>query len=208
MEDVELGGRDRILAAALEVIETQSEAAIRFIDLAARAGVTPGVITYHFGTRENLIAEVHTQRFTGAVLTDLQAMHAYLDRAGDIDGFFAGVAALTNAIVDASRQAQRMQRIMSIAATHGRDDLKATIRSRATELLDGFTALIAAAQSRGFLDPAVDPRTIATFVQAYSLGMVVADLDRHPVARTDLGELVHRLLWELRGTGTPPSETP
>lgn len=200
-EAEELGGRERILAAALEIMESQSEAAIRFSDVAARAGVTPGVITYHFGTREQLVAEVHAHRFSGAVLADLFTMRALLDTTEDLEGFFVGVAQLTGAVVDATRAEQRMLRIVSIAATHGREDLTERIRARATELLDGFAELIADAQARGFLDPTLDPRAIATFVQAYALGITVLDLDQTPVSRGELADLVHRLLWKLRGTG-------
>ena len=42
------------------------------------AGVTQGMVTYHFGTRTNLVAEAQRFRFTSTILEDVEASQAVL----------------------------------------------------------------------------------------------------------------------------------
>jgi hypothetical protein len=68
------------------------------------------------------------------------------------------------------------------------------VRRTATELLDALTQVITTAQARGLLDRTVDARVFATFVQAYALGMIIADLDETPAPRDELTRFILRAL--------------
>jgi AcrR family transcriptional regulator len=191
------GGRERILAAALEILESDGEAALKFAEIAARADVAISVITHHFATREGLLSAVHAQRFAGLTEPDLGVVRRLAQAAHDREELEAGMAALTDAIVDAGRASVRLARIMSIGATHGRPELEAAIRRTATQLLDELEHGIVIAQAKGLLDRKVNARVFATLVQTYSLGMIVADLDETPVDRTELARMIDRLNFAL-----------
>jgi len=184
--------RERIFAAALETLENEGEAALRFIDIAGRADVAVSAITHYFKTRENLVAELHAHRFTGLVAADLAALAQVTATASDRDAYTVGLAAVTAEIVATSRDALRLARIVSIGATHGRPGLADRIRAEATHLLDGLTELIRLGQADGFLDPALDARALATFIHAYALGLVVADLDDTPADRGAIAGIIGR----------------
>ena len=49
------GGRERILAAASQVIARQGIKGLRFEDVAARANVSRALLYYHFGNRTGLV---------------------------------------------------------------------------------------------------------------------------------------------------------
>jgi len=188
------GGRERILAAALQMLETQGEAALRFTEIGERAGVAISVITHHFATREGLMAALHAHRFSGLVAGDQQALRSLSDTAADRAQFAAGIAAVTATVVDAARAHTRLTRVVSIGATHGRPELAAQIRRIATGLLDDLTTVVVTGQANGLLDATVDARALATFVQAYALGMVVADLDESPPSRAELAAVIDRAI--------------
>jgi AcrR family transcriptional regulator len=191
------GGRERILVAALEILERDGEAALKFVDIASGAGVAVSAITHHFGTREGLLSAVHARRFAGLLEPDIGAVRQFAQTARDLDELRAGMAALTDAALAVDRSAVRLARIMSIGATHGRPDLEAEVRRTATGLLDELEHGILIAQAKGLLDRKVDARVFATFVQAYGLGMVIADLDETPVSREALARLIDRLNFSL-----------
>lgn len=198
-----VSSRQRIFAAALETLESDGEAALRFIDIASRADVAVSAITHFFKTRENLVAELHAHRFTGLVAADLAALAQVTATARDRDAYTAGLAAVTAQIVATSRDALRLARIVSIGATHGRPGLADRIRAEATHLLDGLTELVRAGQTNGFLDPELDARALATFLHAYSLGLVVADLDGTPADRGAIAAIIGRaaMAFEAPATG-------
>jgi len=191
------GGRERILTAALEILESDGEAALKFAEIAARAGVAISAITHHFDTREGLLSAVHARRFAGLLEPDLGAVRRFTRAAHDRDELQAGMAALTDASLMESRAPVRLARIMSIGATHGRPALETEIRRTATKLLDDLEHGILIAQAKGLVDRTVEARVFATFVQAYGLGMIIADLDETPVSREALARLIDRLNFTL-----------
>jgi AcrR family transcriptional regulator len=191
------GGRERILAAAREILDADGEAALKFVAIAERAEVAVSVITHHFGTREGLLSVLHADRFAGLTSPDIEAARRLAKEVTDLEELTAGMAAITDAMVTTSRGGVRLARIMSIGATHGRPELEAEVRRTATELLDGLEVAIITAQAKGLIDRKVDARAFATFIQAYALGMIVADLDETPADRDAVAHLIDRLNFTL-----------
>jgi AcrR family transcriptional regulator len=188
-EDERPHAKDRILDAAYDIVTTSGEAALRFVDVAERAGVALSVITRHFGTRERLVAAVHVRRFAGLVAEDV-AVVTNLVGSGSAVEVAQVIGRLTREVVAAERAPARLARVSSIGAIHGRPELTASIEAEATRLLDGLSETISALQAEGLITAGVDPRALATFVQAYSLGMVLTDLDRSPPARHEIAKVV------------------
>ena len=71
--------REEILDATLEVVTGLGLAATRVSDVAAALGVSPGLVFYHFGTKDRLVAEA----FAHAVQRDLDRLDAALARGAD-----------------------------------------------------------------------------------------------------------------------------
>ena len=186
-------GRSRILDAAYAIVESSGEAALRFVDVAETAGVALSVITHHFGTREGLVAAVHARRFAGIVAEDV-AQIAVLVGASTREDITAAVTRITQAVLAKDRAAGRLARVSSIGATHGRPELSDVIAEEATRLLDRLAEAVAGLQTDGLLADDVDPRAFATFLQAYTLGMILADLDTTPPARGAIVEVVERAI--------------
>jgi AcrR family transcriptional regulator len=186
------GGRERILAAALETLEQHGEAAIRFADVAERAGVVPSVVAHHFGTREGLLSALHQRRYAGLMQEDVVALRSLIEGATSRAEFAAGIAALTAAVVDRSRATARLDRIAALGATQHRPDLAERIGAIATELLDAMTDIVITGQRLGLVDPTVPPRALATFLHAYGIGMVATDIDTTPATRDELVAVITR----------------
>jgi AcrR family transcriptional regulator len=188
-DDERPDARTRILDAAFAIVEESSEAALRFVDVAERAGVVLSLITRHFGTREGLVAAVQARRFAGLVAEDAEVL-AGLVGAGSISEVTTVTSALTREVVAAERAERRLARVSSIGSVHGRPELTETIRGEATRLLDGLTETLGALQAEGVVTDAVDARALAMFVQAYSLGMVLSDLDETAPSREDIAGVI------------------
>ena len=191
------GGRERILTAARGILDAEGEAALKFAAIAERADVALSVITHHFGTREGLLSVLHAQRFAGLTTPDVAAARQLAKGVADREQLEAGMAAITDAMIDAGRASVRLARVMSIGATHGRPELEAEVRRTATQLLDELEVAIITAQAKGLIDRHVDARAYATFIQAYALGMIIADLDDAPADRGAVARLIDRLNFTL-----------
>jgi AcrR family transcriptional regulator len=182
--------RQRILMSAVEIIDEHGEAALRLMDVARRAGITLSLITHYFGTRDNLVAEAHTVRFKGLTSADAKKLVRVVGSASTKDEFRAALSALTAEVLDRKRASVRLARISAIGAAYGRPELLTELGDTMSELNDTLTEVITTMQDEGFLRPDIDPRAVATFISAYSLGAVVADLDARPADREQIAQVI------------------
>lgn len=195
-------GRRRLLAAAMEVVREQGAPALRMTDVAARAGVSFGLIAHHFGSREGLVAAAQRTLLEGELDTDLEAArHAIAEATGTSD-LLERTHDLTAALMHPERTDVRIGRAAAIAIAHGRDDARALIVEVVTDKLDRVAAVVTEAQERGLIRDDLEPRAIATFIQSYALGLVLADLDGE---RVDDTALIAVIDIALRAVLAPPS---
>jgi TetR/AcrR family transcriptional regulator, regulator of cefoperazone and chloramphenicol sensitivity len=170
-------GRARILEAAVQQLEEHGEGSLRLAAIAEQAGVALALITHHFGSRDGLVAAAQQVRLAGAVAADVEAINAISARVDSTRELRERIAAVTTALVTTTRARTRLSRIAALASAHGRPDARAALGDTVKRLIDSLTDVIERAQEQGFIRPDVDPRALASFVQAYALGLVVADLD-------------------------------
>lgn len=180
-------GRERLLRAAVRHLETHGEAELRVTDIAEEADVAIGLIRHHFGSRDGLVAAAQIRRIEGATREDVASARAVLGEATSTAELLDRIDALTRALLERSRADVRLSRFAAIAAAHGRPEAREAIGGALGDLLDEFTTIIREAQERGLARTDLDARAIATFVQAYSLGLIVHDLN---VERMDTDALV------------------
>lgn len=169
--------RDEILRIAIEIIDEHGEAALRMADVAERAGVAIALISHHFMSREGLITEAQMTRFRRQPFLDAASIEAAIMSTQDPAVFREGVHALTRAVVGVGRASFRMERVTVIASSHGRDELSDRLREATREITDGLERVVALAERVGFIRADLHPRAVALAVQAYAMGLVLADLD-------------------------------
>jgi len=179
-----------VLQSAAELIAERGEAQVRLVDVADRSGLSIGAIQHHFRSRDRLVAEAQLHRFVGPARADIEAIDAMLDSARSADEVRAGFVAVTRAVVDRSRTLQRMDRLSSLSAAHGRPDLYEAVQAQVSELSEQFAGAIRGLQVRGLVRGDVDPMALGVFVQAYALGMVIADLVEPAVPAESLAAVV------------------
>jgi AcrR family transcriptional regulator len=189
--------RNRVLAVALEQLEAGGEAAVRIDEIRDRSGVSIGSIYHHFGDREGVIAAAQLRRFARFAEVDVRALADVVEQSADVEEFRSNVRRLTLDSRSQVRTDRRWGRIGVLASTIGRDDLRADIEQILTRLTDGFAAHVAQGQARGFFRSDLDARAIAAFVEAYSLGFVLNDVDARGVDETMWQQVVWTVLDAL-----------
>ncbi|MGI5132506.1 TetR/AcrR family transcriptional regulator [Pseudonocardia sp. CA-107938] len=131
-------GREALLAAAIRVVAKRGLRHLTYRAVAEEAGVTHGLVTYHFGTREALLAE---------------ALHYSLDRSvpglsdapgsGRIESLFTG---LTN-LVESEPDTQAFQYELILESRRN-----PTMRPLVRELYDAYRSTLRAELAAAGLD--------------------------------------------------------
>jgi AcrR family transcriptional regulator len=169
--------RDRVLEVALDQVERGGEAAVRIDEIRDRSGVSIGSIYHHFGDRDGVIAAAQLRRFADFAEAEISALSEIVVNSRDVEEFRRSLRQLTRHSQSDLRVQVRWGRIGVLASTVGRPQLSAEIRAVQTRLTDGFQAHVAQGQARGFFRSDLDARAVAAFIEAYSLGAVLNDLD-------------------------------
>jgi len=182
-------GRERLLRATVRHLESRSAADLRVTTIAAEADVAIGLIRHHFGSRDGMVAAAQQRRLEGATREDIAGIHPLLAVA-DAATLWAGLEQLTRATIDRKRASVRLSRFDAVATAHGRPEVATAIGETFGDLLDELTAIVRDAKDRGLIATELSPRAVATFIQAYALGLLVHDLDPESVDDEDLVAVV------------------
>ncbi|MEY4032064.1 MAG: hypothetical protein RL573_976 [Actinomycetota bacterium] len=190
--------RQAILEATVSAIDAGGEASVRITEVAKEAGVTQGMISYYFGDREGLVAEAHLMRFRTTVDQDTDFLVSAVESARDIDHFYSILKVITREVVKVSRSSSRMARVVIIGSSVGRPDLHDTVTATQCELVDQLERVVNMGVERGFIRTDRNPRAIAEFISAYTLGLVVADMDPSRPDDEELALVIDSFMLSMR----------
>lgn len=186
--------RELVIDVVLELLEYGGEAAVRIDDVRDRSGVSIGSLYHHFGDRDGLIVAGQLRRFARYAEAEIAALSTIVERAADVAEFRRAVRQLTLHTATELRVAERWGRIGVLGSTVGRPALLHEIRIVQTRLTDEFQATVAQGQARGFFRPDLDARAIALFIEAYSVGLALNDVDERPVSERAWEQVVWSVL--------------
>jgi AcrR family transcriptional regulator len=190
-------GRRHLLAAAMEVVADAGSAALRMTDVAERAGVSFALIAHHFSNREGLVAAAQAELFRGALEQDHAATEAVVTAASDTDALVDALRDITAAVLSPERADVRLRRVAALGTAHGPAKSRTTISHVATDSIDRVTRIVEDGQARGLIRDDLDARAVATFTQAYALGLVLADLDVMEPDRDELARVIDAVIATL-----------
>ena len=186
--------RELVIDVVLELLEHGGEAAVRIDDVRDRSGVSIGSLYHHFGDRNGLIVAGQLRRFARYAEAEIAALSTIVERAADVTEFRRAVRQLTRRTASELRVAERWGRVGVLGATVGRPALLHEVRIVQTRLTDEFQAHVAQGQAKGFFRSDLDARAIALFIEAYSLGLALNEVDEHPVSEQAWEQVVWSVL--------------
>jgi AcrR family transcriptional regulator len=178
--------RDRILAAAAELIAERGYAATSIESLCQRAGVVRTAIYWHFGSKEGLLVPV-VERVAGAWIEEIQkAVYLEGDALARLDRFIAGLRALV------LERPRLLRLLLAVALERGERD------PDTRRALRGIFERAHAAIVQGVEDSIGAARPEAELVARVALAFLDAAIARRLV---DSGaEEVDRIFADLRNT--------
>jgi len=173
---------ERALTVVSEILDEGGEASLRLADVSRRSGVSIGSLYHHFESREGLIKAARERQFLQSLPTDADDVADLLATATTPREFADRLERLILTTQSPERAPRRLRRVELIGAAASRPELLESISATQTMVLDVGEALAVAFRERGWLREGIEPRAVALFVQAVTLGKVLGDLDQRPVS--------------------------
>jgi AcrR family transcriptional regulator len=191
--------RTRLLDATLEVLGTHGVARATSREIAATAGVNLQAITYHFGSKDDLVA----QALVHAVRTWIAPAHAALTGVATdpLGRLFATVAALQQALDQAHAHVPAYIEALATAARN--ETVRAQIAGLLAELRGALAASIRELRESGYIAAWVEPEPMAALIIAAGDGFVLhSTLDPGSYPPEPTLHQVTQLLLAARATPT------
>lgn len=174
--------RSRLLTATLAVLDSRGLVGATSREIASAAGVNLQAITYHFGSKDELVAEA--------------LVHAVREWTEPIRSALTGVAddplgRLLDAVLAAQQALEETRRQVptyaeALAAATRNDKIRGRIVGLLTELRDALAAGIGELRDSGYIAAWVEPEPMASLLIAAGDGFVLhsaLDPAGHPADR-------------------------
>ena len=171
--------RVKLLDAAEALLLEQDAHQLRLDDVLADAGVARNTLYKHFKDLEALAEEALLRGFARNVELDAQAISGALGRCKSKDDLRKAMTAITRATQSADRAARRMLRIKLLAMASSRPALLERVAAVQTDMTERLADEIRTAQDKGYVRSDFPARTAALFIQSYTIGRVLLDVEPH-----------------------------
>ncbi len=186
-----------LIEATIRELADRGEAGFRLDHVLQETGTSKSSLYHHFTSRDGLIEAATVVAFRAEVERDVDAIRAALAGATDAEDLVRRVDRITGAAQSPGRSDQRRERLRLLGSAANRPGLAAALGREQRRLTDELASVIRDAQARGIASRRHDARTVATFVQAFTFGRVLADIDEVPLDVDAWIELVSQVVRML-----------
>ena len=190
------GTRDKILEAAIGIIEAEGEAGVRVDRVVEAAGFTKPVLYHHFSDREDLIIAAQGERYRRSfddallalgVFEGVESQDVFLDRVSTALGDFTSPE---------GRRRRRLRAEIQGAAV-GRPQLHDVITEANRGFVATFGDFLMRARKAGLISPRRDPRDVAAWWLSVVAGRYVIDVDAERLNDEELTDIVSSMIRYL-----------
>ena len=151
---------ERLVEAAVDVIERLGDSGIRVRDVAEVAGVTYSAVQFHFGGRDGLIDAAYLELYRRDLLGPVADAATAFAAASSASGFTDALRSIVAALLVPERIDNRRRRAQAIGAAVTRPSLASALTELHNEYFDRLAELLEGPRSRGWMRDDLDVRAV------------------------------------------------
>ncbi len=186
--------KQALLRSALKFAETMAPTEITSEQILADSGVSKGSLYHHFVDFPDLIEQAQVFLFSAYVGESIEAINSLITQTSSRQEVLGGLKAIARAPQMPSPEKVRSILIESIAKSIRSDRMRELMAVEQEKLVEAISDLFREAQERGWANPKLNPRVVAVFIIANSLGQIVDDLSSEHIDRESWYRLFDRVL--------------
>jgi AcrR family transcriptional regulator len=177
------------------------------VEVVRRAGVTTGALYHHFRDMNHLLEEAIAIQYPVGVRESLTMIKEGIDAATTLEDFQQLMRDVTRLSQAPENKARRMQRARYLAIAFSSESLHEVIAQQQKQMTAELSAELQRVADRGWLRADLNPKAVAVFLQAYTLGRIVDDITDDPVDSEDWHNLIITVMSEALSADRRPIES-
>ena len=170
-----MSSRERMLEAAIAVIETDGEAGVRVDRIAEAAGVAKPSLYHFFSNRDGLVIAAQAERYRRSLLFGLNLLAEPVQVAASREEFASLLRSVIRSFKLPEGKARRRQRIQVLGSAASRPELKRRIREVEEQALAETADVFRIAEERGWITTRFDLIVVVRWWFGVILGRHLVD---------------------------------
>ena len=191
--------RQNLIQATSELMDLHAIEDISASMILERAGASKSSMYHFFEDFGDLLDETYVVRFGKEVKVSIIVIEKILARSTTKEEFFVALDRLTTNTQARELAELRFRRARKLARSQYNEKFRKSLGVLQQELTDSLTNACQTAQDKGFLNKDFEARTVAVFIQAYTLGRIVDDITKTQMNDADWEKLIGRIGREVLG---------
>lgn len=171
------GTRERLLEAAINVIDAGGMKTLRVRDIAAKAGVKEPSVYHFFGSKDGLVEAAQAQRYMRGLLQLTQVFDDLVRKSQDKHSFINTIRTVTAAVFAEDREYVRAVRADVLGSAMSRPSLKEAVAQAQRTSHNLLDSTLAYAKSQGWVRPELDTMAFAVWYTGMVNGRLVYEID-------------------------------
>ena len=187
----------KLISATSELLREMPHAEISSEMILNRSGISKGSMYHHFHDLDELIETALLERYARWVEVSVTAMTSILTSAKTSQEIYLGLVEVTKRTQSRDLRDERFFRAEVLTKANASPRLANQLQELQKHLTDSLTDLVREAQERGFYKKDLDPKSIAVFIQAYTLGKIIDDSSDDPVDQDAYARLINTIVKDV-----------
>ena len=163
----------------------------------AESNISKGSLYHHFESLDDLIEMALLARYAKWVDINVATMSHILVNAKSSKDIYSGLVEVTAQSQDRNLSKERFFRAETLAKANSSPRFAKKLQDLQQQLTDSLTDLIREAQEKNYYDKSNDPKAVAVFIQAYTLGKIVDDMSSNQVNQENYNSLINKIIKEV-----------
>jgi len=186
--------KSKLIETTSHLLKSVEQANLTTEMILTESGISKGSLYHHFEDLDQLIEAALIERYARWVDASIHIMTQLLTSALSSDDIYAGLTEITRRTQSDDFKAERQNRVDVLSRAGSSERFARLLGEEQQRLTDALTDLIREAQERNFYSREIDPRAIAVFIQAYTVGKIVDDFNENKVDPEEWVNLINLVI--------------
>ena len=191
--------KEKLIETMVALMNDNALHDIQVDDVLRESNISKGSLYHHFENFDELVESALIQRFASSVDLSIELVGGAVNGAKTAEEFVAKIIEVTTITQGRERSRFRLERARVIGLSVNSPKLAEQLAIEQDRLTDAMADVVREGQEKGWVSKTFDAKTIAVFMQAYTLGRVIDDVasPEQRISSTDWNDVVNSAVKSL-----------